>query len=57
MTRCPKTSAYERMVEYADYLRDELKDRKLEEAFEADERKRKGLKPIDSEIHEDENDL
>ena len=35
---CPKTDYHERLLDRADYLRDEQKDRELEAAREASER-------------------
>jgi hypothetical protein len=43
--RCPKTDRYERELERADFLRDEMKDREWEAAMEASEKRRKAEQP------------
>lgn len=40
---CSKGDAYERMLERADYLRDERKDREIDKAIDESERRRKEL--------------
>jgi len=37
---CPKNSDYERLLERADYLRDEMKDRECEAAWEASQKRK-----------------
>jgi hypothetical protein len=42
---CPKTDRYERELERADYLRDEMKDRQWEAAMEASEKRGEASQP------------